>query len=307
MLGIEAIGQYIPVGRISNYERQEQFGIDAAFIEDKIGFRAVARKAPGEETSDLCVRAFYALQKRSGLLASDVECLVVVTQTPDFSIPHVSAIVHGTLGLPERCACFDISLGCSGFVYGLSVVQAFMAANGFTRGVLITADPYSKVVNDADKNTTLLFGDAAAATLISDRPVYVSGAFSFGTDGNDWDKLTTKDGQLYMHGRAVFNFAAKRIPVDIARVLEVNGVALESVDRVLLHQGSQIIVRTIAEKLGLNSTQVPFLACDYGNSCASTIPLLIEGLFDDPSVRRLVLSGFGVGLSWASTVLHRVH
>lgn len=306
MLGIADIGIYIPEGRICNYERQEQFGIDADFIEEKIGIRQVARMGKEEQTSTLCVKAFQALQERSGLKEADVQCLIVVGQNPDFSIPHVSAMVHGQLGLPTSCACFDVSLGCSGFVYGLSVIQSFMASNGMTKGVLITADPYSKVVNDADKNTTLLFGDAAAATLISDRPVFVSGAFTFGSMGSEWDKLTTKDGQLYMNGRAVFNFAAKMVPPDIRLAVERNGLELAGVDRFLLHQGSRIIVRTIAEKLGVPLDRVPFTACDYGNSCASTIPLMLIDEMEQTKVKVLVLSGFGVGLSWACTVLRRV-
>jgi len=306
MLGIENVGGYIPEGRISNYGRKEQFLIDDHFIEEKIGVRGVSRKGAHEETSDLCIKAFADLQRRSGLKKEEIEVLVVVTQTPDHAIPHTSAIVHGRLDLPSHCACFDVSLGCSGFVYGLSVIQGFMSANGLTRGVLITADPYSKVVDNNDKNTTLLFGDAAAATLISDRPVLASGAFTFGTLGAEFDKLITRDGVLYMNGRAVFNFAAKQIPGDIRLMAEKNRIKIAEIDRFLLHQGSRIIVNTIAEKLGIDPAKVPFNICDFGNSCASTIPLLLTQELEDPNVRTIAISGFGVGLSWASTLLRRV-
>lgn len=306
MLGIEAIGTYIPAGGISNYERREQFGIDDHFIEEKIGVRRVARKGEGEETSDMGCRALERLVEVSGVDLSTIEVMVVVTQTPDYPIPHTSAIIHGKMGLPESCACFDVSLGCSGFVYGLSVITGFMAQNGFTRGVLITADPYSKVVDDNDKNTTLLFGDAAAATLISDRPVFVPGRFTFGTMGAEHDKLICRDGVLYMNGRAVFNFAAKQIPGDLRAMAEKNGVAIDQIDRFLLHQGSMIIVKTIAGKLELAEGKAPFTACDYGNSCASTIPLLLVDEFADSSVKTIAISGFGVGLSWGSTLLRRV-
>lgn len=306
MLGIENIGSYIPAGRISNYARQEKFGIDEHFIEEKIGVKSVSRKGTEEETSDLCLKAFADLRARSGLEPSEIEALVVVTQNPDFPIPHTSAIVQGRLGLSEECACFDISLGCSGFVYGLSTIIAFMNANGLKKGVLITADPYSKVVDPEDKNTTLLFGDAAGATLISDQPVLVPGNFTFGTCGSDFDKLIVRDGALYMNGRAVFNFAAKRVPADIEKMAARNDIALEEVDRFLFHQGSKIIVEAIAKKLNLPLDKVPFIICDYGNSCASTIPLLLVPELENPEVKTIAISGFGVGLSWASGLLRRV-
>ena len=304
-LGIEAIGSYIPENRISNYDRKEQFSIDDHFIQEKIGVHSVSRKAPGEETSDLCLKAFADLEARSNLRREEVEALVVVTQNPDYPIPHTSALVHGRLGLPENCACFDISLGCSGFVYGLSTLTAFMAANGIKKGVLITADPYSKVVNPDDKNTALLFGDAAGATLISDTPRFVPGRFTFGTQGGEFDKLIARDGELYMNGRAVFNFAAKTIPPDIEKMARLNDVALADIDRFLFHQGSKIIVETIARKLDVPLTKVPFAICGFGNSCASTIPLLLQTELADQAVRTVAISGFGVGLSWASGLLRR--
>jgi len=305
-LGIEEIGSYIPQAKISNYARKEQFAIDDHFIEQKIGVKSVSRKGPEEETSDLCLRAFADLEARSGLRREEVEALVVITQNPDYAIPHTSAMVHGRLKLPEACACFDISLGCSGFVYGLSAITAFMAANGLQKGVLITADPYSKVVNPDDKNTALLFGDAAAATLISTTPRLVPGKFTFGTMGSEFDKLIARGGELYMNGRAVFNFAAKTIPPDIEKMAEKNAIAVNDIDRFLFHQGSKIIVETIARKLGVPSSKVPYAICDFGNSCASTIPLLLQSELSAPEVKTIAISGFGVGLSWASGLLRRV-
>lgn len=304
MIGIEEIGTYIPTGRVSNYERKEKFGIDDRFIEERIGVRQVARKGAEEETSDLCVGAFADLQRKTGLDPARVEALIVVTQNPDCNIPHVSAVVHGKLGLPESCACFDISLGCSGFVYALSVVAAFMQANGMRTGLLLTADPYSKVVDPDDKNTTLLFGDAAAATLLSDTPVLKPGAFSFGTVGREHEKLTCAKGPLYMHGRGVFNFAAKTIPEDILGLLAKSGLGLDDVDRFLLHQGSKIIVETIAAKLGVPLAKVPYAIADYGNTVSSTIPILLADELSG-SAETFIMSGFGVGLSWASGVLRR--
>jgi len=304
MLGIENIGSYIPPRRLSNFERKEKFGIDDHFIEEKIGVRSVSIKDQLEETSDLGVKAFEDLEKRTKISRGDIEALVVVTQNPDINIPHASAIVHGKLDLPERCACFDISLGCSGFVYSLSVLHAFMKENSLRKGVLITADPYSKIVDPEDKNTSLLFGDAAAATLLSENPVFVPGKFTFGTLGLEHEKLITRKGVLYMNGRAVFNFAAKTVPGDIRLLAEKNGISLGEIDRFLLHQGSKIIVETIAAKLDIPLSKVPYVIHDYGNTISSTLPLLLKDELEGDA-KTIAMSGFGVGLSWSSGLLRR--
>ena len=304
MLGIEEIGYYIPQGRISNYDRKTQFGIDDHFIEEKIGVRQVSLKSPDEETSDLCVKAFANLRDKITIDLNDIEAMVVVTQNPDRNIPHTSAILHGKLALPNRCACFDISLGCSGFVYALSIFQAFMAANGMKKGLLFTADPYSKITDPNDKNTTLLFGDASAVTLISDQPKLVSGAFTFGTIGAEHEKLICNEGVLFMHGRAVFNFAAKVIPDDIRQVVAKNALTLEQIDLFLLHQGSKIIVETIADKLPVPRDKAPYATYDYGNTVSSTLPILLAEELSG-NARNIVICGFGVGLSWASGLLKR--
>jgi len=304
MLGIENIASYIPPERLSNFDRKEKFNIDDHFIEEKIGVRSVSVKDAAEETSDLAVKAFEALERKTNLSRSDIEALVVVTQNPDVNIPHVSAIVHGKLALSERCACFDISLGCSGFVYSLSVLHAFMKENGLRKGVLLTADPYSKIVDPEDKNTTLLFGDAAAATLIGDNPVFTLGKFTFGTLGAEHEKLMTRNGVLYMNGRAVFNFAAKTIPGDLELLAEKNGLKVSDIDRFLLHQGSKIIVETIAAKLSIPLEKVPYGIHDYGNTISSTIPLLLQDELDGLS-SSIAMTGFGVGLSWSSGLLFR--
>jgi 3-oxoacyl-[acyl-carrier-protein] synthase-3 len=201
---------------------------------------------------------------------------------------------------------FDLSLGCSGFVYGLSVITALMQAQGLKRGILVTADPYSKIVDPHDRNTSLLFVDAAAATLITDTPVWTVGRFDFGSDGAHCEDLAVPhhSDHFHMNGRAVLNFSSRKVPESILRALALNGVGLEQVDRFLLHQGSRHVVHQIARRLGVTDEQAPFLAENYGNTVSSSIPLLLaEERFN--ADRYLALSGFGVGISWASVVLKR--
>lgn len=307
MIGIQAIGTYIPAGRIDNRQRMAQFEVDEAFLVEKIGMLRLAVKAEDEETSDLCSKAFSDLQSKSGIKPEEVECIAVCTQNPDgCGLPHTSAIVHSKLGLTDSCAAFDISLGCSGFVYGLSVIQGFMQANGFCKGVLFTADPYSKIIDEQDKNTSLLFGDGAAATLISDTPMWRTGKFLFGSHGKDSASIQIEPSseKLSMNGRVVFSFSATAVPKNITVMLAANELTIEDVDYFALHQGSRYIIDTIKKRLGIEEGKAPFVAADYGNTVSSSIPLILSEVSAD--ARQVVIAGFGVGLSWASTVLFRV-
>lgn len=307
MIGIQAIGSYIPSGRIDNRDRLDEFDLDEVFLVERTGMMRLAVKADDEETSDLCKKAFINLQLKTGIQPDDVECVVVCTQNPDgHGLPHTSAIVHAKLGLPDNCAVFDISLGCSGFVYGLSVIQGFMQANVFRKGILFTADPYSKVVDKQDKNTSLLFGDGATATLISDTPIWHTGKFLFGSHGKGHSSIMIEkdSGQLTMNGRGVFSFSATAVPKNILEMLAANSLRIEEIDCFALHQGSRYIVDTIKNKLGVDESRVPFVAADYGNTVSSSVPLILSDL--DQRNERIVIAGFGVGLSWASTVLFKV-
>ena len=306
MIGIQEIASYIPQGRISNYARKELFKIDDTFIEKKIGVKRVSLREAGEDTSDLCLKAYEKLLQKTSIDPSEIEVVTVVTQNPDTNIPHTSAIVHGRLGLAERCAAFDISLGCSGYVYGLSILQAFMKENGFTKGLLFTADPYSKIVDKNDKNTALLFGDAATATLISDRAVYALQDITFGTLGKRYGDIMCADGTLSMNGRGIFDFAAKYIPDDIRSLLARNGLHTEDIGRFVFHQGSRFIVDTLTKRLSLDRQRVAYDIYEYGNTVSSSIPIILEKEIAGHRSDTIVVSGFGVGLSWSSGILRKV-
>jgi len=303
MIGITAIGYVLGSRRIDNAARNIA---EPELLEQKIGVRQISRRTD-EDTSDLAVAAVKDLQKRHPFDAGKIECLVVVTQNPDgFGLPHTAAIVHDKLGLPETCAAFDISLGCSGFVYGLSIITSFMEQNGMTTGLLVTSDPYSKVVDDDDRNTSLLFGDGAAATLVTDNPVWRAGRYVFGTAGKHRQALhVNEDRTLVMNGRTVFTFSATAVPPAITRTLAANDVSLDDVDCFLLHQGSKYIVDTIAKRLGVTD-RTAFHAGDYGNTVSSSLPILLADVVPDDA-ETILISGFGVGLSLGCTILRRVN
>lgn len=308
MAAIKSIGCYVPETRLDNVARAARFGRDAAFVQDKLGPLRVARKAADEETSDLAYRAVQNI-KAADFDPAKVDGLIVCTQNPDGrGLPHTSAILQAKLGLPTSCAAFDIGLGCSGFVYGLAIARSLMETYGLRNVLLVTSDPYSKIVDDDDLDTALLFGDAAAATWIVQEPGshLVIGGAKFATDGAGAEHLKINDaGHLVMHGREIFNFTAVAVPKQIRELLADGGLDIADVDSFVLHQGSRYIVRTIQQRLGAPPENVPIALTDYGNAVSSSIPLILAGMLDDPGKKRVVLSGFGVGLSMASMILER--
>lgn len=307
MIGIQSIFTEIPRVRLENAVREDELGLKEGTLEKRIGVRRIARKAPEQQASDLCVAAALKLFASGQITRRHVDCVIVVTQNPDgHGLPQTSSIVHGKLMLKEQCAAFDVGLGCSGYVYGLSIAKSFMEANGRSCGLLFTADPYSPIIDPNDRRTALLFGDAATVTLLTDRPQWSIGTFDMGTNGLQCKALEVRnkrDGKLYMDGRAVLNFSMAKVPTSIRNAVESNGLDLDQVDRIVLHQGSRVVVESIGEVLRAPE-KVGFYVQDYGNTVSSSIPIcLAENL--SPSDQIVGISGFGVGLSWASTVLTR--
>lgn len=309
MIGIRSIASYIPQGRIDNIAQAEKFGRDEDFVHNKLGTTTLSVKGESEETSDLAVKAVEnLLVQNPELKREDIQALILITQNGDAEqLPHTSAIVQHKLDLPTGVACFDVSLGCSGYVYGLYVAKGFMQATGLKNAVLVTADPYSKIMDREDRMTTLLFGDAATATwMTSDQPQWLLGASAFGGDGGGAEYLVVRDGHFHMNGRQVFNFASLKIIPHMQEVLDEAGLTLDDVQAICLHQGSGAIVDAIAKRLGAeHGHKVIKDMFGAGNTVSSSIPMLLEHYADNPEWNNVLISGFGVGLSWGSALLKR--
>lgn len=305
MIGIIDTAYFLPDRRLSNFARAEEFELTEAFITGKLGVKATALREDGQETSDLCVAAARNLFARTPVDLASIDCVVVVTQNPDGQgLPQTSSIVHAKLGLSPKCLVFDIGLGCSGFVAALPIVTSIMQSQGLSRGLLFTADPYSKIIDRADRNTSLLFGDGASVTLLGENPVWSVGAADFVAASKKHEALRVRsDGLLEMNGRAVFELCATEVPESIRRTAQLNEVALDDVDRFVLHQGSKYIVDTIAARIGAKS-RTPFDAADYGNTVSSSVPIAFARTVM-PEDGTVMISGFGVGLSIATTLLKR--
>jgi len=305
-IGIKKVSAYCPSDFIDNVSQAEAFDSTKEFIVDKIGMLRLSRKSRKDDTTDLAKKAVDLLSSEVGFSLHNIECLVLVTQNPDSQgLPHSSAVLHSKLGLNPSCAVFDVSLGCSGYVHGLSIIKSFMENNELSNGLLVTSDPYSKIINPLDRDTAMLFGDGASATWLSNKePVWDIGSFDFGIDSSQYEALSVQnDGSLFMNGRTVFNFAAQQIPASIHRVLAKSRISIDEIDLVLLHQGSKYIVETLAKRIK-SEGKTPFQAKNIGNTVSSSIPILFSGIQIDQE-KNILLSGFGVGLSWATCLLQK--
>ena len=309
-IGIEAIEFHLPSNSMSAEEISESFNFDLDFVKNKIGVSKIYFVGESEKSSDLAASALNKLIQKRPELRENLDVIVVCTQTPDAQLPQVSSLVQFKCGLAKSVATFDLGLGCSGFVYGINVLKSFMASNNMTNGVLITVETYSKIINPNDRNTKPLFSDAAAATLLSDRGWIEIGEYSFLTDGESSDALTCRSNdygspEFFMDGRKVFNFVISNIPNEILQTAKINNLEIDEIDLFVFHQASRFVLDTLAEKLKLRDfSKVISEIENYGNTASSSIPIALKAIsnrLDRPV--NVLISGFGVGLSAASTIL----
>lgn len=316
-LGIKSIASVLPDERLDNEELLKRFDVTESFLKEKLGIDS-RRICPSDcAASDLAVKAAKKLFDK-GLKKKDLDLLVICTQNPDYKLPNTAAIVQDKLALPTSITSFDINQGCSGFIYSLAVVKSMMKVLNYNNSMIITVDLYSKIIDRYDKNTALLFGDAAAAIWISGQSDNEILAFSFGTDGSGFDKLIVKSGgsrhpvtvegvdpYLRMDGRAIFEFMMKRIPGDISNCIEINNLVLDDVDYFIFHQASLYMIKALQKMVKIPDEKMVIFLKSTGNTVSSSIPLAFENVLFIKNLRNklVLLSGFGVGLSWGSVVI----
>lgn len=305
-IGIDDIATYLPPSKIDNRDRAEALGFEKPFLEDKIGFTSLTMATEAETASDLAKNALTKLIEQGGVSADEIDCLVVCTQNPGPDrLPNIASVLHGAFSMQPSCAAFDISLGCSGYVYGLSVLKAFMAENGMTCGVLVTADPYSKIVAQDDRDTAVLFGDGATATVIRPGGRWTIGKGRFGSDGSGRAAISLQHGErLHMNGRRVFAFAISVVPDLLRGVAQDASTGIDQIDRFVVHQGSRFIVEELARRLEVGNERMAFGAQNTGNMVSSSIPALLEPALESDDA-QIMIAGFGVGLSWAASILSK--
>jgi 3-oxoacyl-[acyl-carrier-protein] synthase III len=295
------------------------WGLD--LIEAKTGIRQRHLAADGETASDLAVKAIEKLCCEQQIDRNSIDFLLYCTQTPDYPLPTTSCLLQSRLGLPTRCGALDFNLGCSGFVYGLALADGLIQSGVAKRILLVTAETYSKYIDPDDRSLRTIFGDAAAATLVTASPVRSMWGFQFGTDGTGADMLLVSDGgarlpadalqprhrkrwnsRLYMDGPSLISFTVEAIPQLIDEILLANQLDRQAIDRFILHQATRKMLEQLTERMGLDPNRVPIDMEDMGNTVSCTLPILIDrmrkrGELGSAAVNMMV--GFGVGLSWA--------
>lgn len=332
-VGITALAACVPKHTIDNYH----YGLDiwseqeVKKIVDKIGVRE--RRFADEHTcaSDLCFAAAERLIADNRIDRSEIDLLVFVSQTPDYRMPATSVLLQHHLGLPMSCIAFDISLGCSGFIYGLSVVHSMMQQHGLRKALLLDGETRSKVYSRKDRRSAFIFGDAGAAALIERDERFCESHFSLKSDGSRSDLIMIPGGgyrrmsseetlrervvdeygnrrndeQGYMNGTDVFNFVILEIPKDIRRLFVETGEDLHSMDYYVFHQANDFINTYIAKKMKLDIKRIPSCISKYGNTSSVSIPLTVCSELKDKmqGSKKLMLSAFGVGMSWGTAIV----
>ncbi len=296
-----------------------EWDIDLIYHKTGVNKRYIA--APDETASDLGVAAAEKLLTEHAIDRSTIDFLLFCTQTPDYPLPTSACMMQDRLGLRTTIGALDFNLGCSGYVYGMSLAEGLIRSGAARRVLLVTGETYSKYIDREDRSLRTIFGDAAAATLLDavERPS-LSG-FSFGTDGKGADLLMlTRHGvregplalkprkrhrwpsSLYMDGPDLIFFTLETVPALIADVLKRTGTSGEEIDIYLMHQPTRMLLERLRETLKVGEDRMPMVLDGCGNTVSSTIPIVIEELREAGRLKPgklTMMIGFGVGLSWA--------
>jgi len=327
---IRAIAVHLPQRILGNEELAREFpDWTPTRIEAKTGI-AERRIAAEEETAaDLGVAAAARLFASGACRPDDVDFLLFCTQSPDYHLPTSACVMQHRLGIPTSAGALDFNLGCSGYVYGLSLAGGLIASGQAQNVLLVTADTYSKFMHPGDKSVRTLFGDAAAATLVSASRQESLGPFVFGTDGSGaanliveggcarkpqpstevtWDEHGNPkgEGSLFMNGPEIFAFTQNTVPRSVDALLSRAGRSLADVDLFVFHQANLYMMEFLRQKIGIPREKFVISLKMTGNTVGSSIPLALRQSIDDGTLRdgmQVMLVGFGVGYSWGSALL----
>lgn len=330
MAFIKAISYYLPEIRLDNAELSSLFpewSIDK--ISSKVGIVSRHIAAEDETAGDLAVKAAESLFAEYGIDRDSIDFILLCTQSPDFFLPTTACLLQDRLQLPQSAGALDFNLGCSGFVYGLALAKGLIAGGTAHNVLLLTAETYSKYIHPSDKGNRSIFGDGAAACLVSETGFAQIGEFVLGTDGSGYDKLIVRDGGarhrekngkvvhdesgsemrddfLYMNGGDIFNFTLKVIPELEKQVLQKNGLEDKDVDYFVFHQANKLMLETVRKVCSIAPERFYLNMQQVGNTVSSTIPIALKDCMDNGTVSSgmtVMIAGFGVGLSWGGTVL----
>ena len=334
---IKAIKSFLPEGKLTNEQLAEEFGDwHAGQILSKTGVSVRGVAGANETASDLGVAAGKRLFESGACAPEEIDFLLFCTQSPDYFTPTSACVMQDRLGLKTSCGAIDFNQGCSGYVYGLALAKSLIEAGTASKVLLITADTYTKFINRRDRSIRTLFGDGAAATLVTsvDAESEMIGPLVLGTDGRGANEIIVPAGglrcpptadtaiekeddagnwrsaeNLYMNGADVFSFALRTVPPAIDQLLQKSGLAMDQVDFFVLHQANKFILERLRGKMKIPAEKFWIDMENCGNTVSSTIPIALESAIEQKRVNpgdRVALVGFGVGYSWGAAMIRIV-
>ncbi len=333
MAFIKAISYYLPEKVVTNEELVKEFPEwSVEKVAQKVGVDSRHVAVEDETAGDLAEKAARKLFEEYEIDPKSIDFLMLCTQSPDYILPCTACILQDRLGIPTSAGAFDYTLGCSGCMYGMALAKGLIAAGIAKNVLLLTAETMSKYIHPQDKSNRSIFGDGAAACLISTEGYAEIGEFVFGTDGSGANNLIVKTGAsrqksptgrfvedeeghiwyddyFYMNGGAIFNFTLDTVPAMMKDILEKNNLESDQIDYYVFHQANKFMLNTIRKVCLLPKEKFYVNLTTTGNTVTSTILIGLKDCLDNHLIKKgdnVMISGFGVGLSWGGTILRFV-
>jgi 3-oxoacyl-[acyl-carrier-protein] synthase-3 len=329
---IEKIAYYLPEQVLTNEELARLYpGWSADRIFEKTGINSRHVSGPDETAGDLGEKAARELFVEHAIDPATIDFVLLATQSPDYLLPTTACMLQSRLGIPMTAGALDFNLGCSAYIYGLSLAKGLIASETARSVLLIMAETYTKHIHPMDKSVRTIFGDGAAATLVTAAESAGIGQFVLGTDGQGFDKLIVPAGgsrlcpspetarestddsgnmrsrnHLFMDGPEIFNFTISTIPDTVRGALVKNNLSLDDIDLFVFHQANRYILDFLRKKCNIQHEKFYMNFSDCGNTVSASIPIALARAIRDGSLKpgmRVMLVGFGVGLSWGATIL----
>lgn len=315
-------GHYAPHTIVTNDDLSKIVDTNDEWISSRTGIRT-RHISDSEETSDLAAKASLEAIKDANINAEDIDMILLATMTPDAMLPNCASVVQSKIGA-VNATCFDINAACSGFLFALNTANAYLVSGMCKNILVIGAETLSKVTDWSDRSTCVLFGDGAGAMIVTADNNKAFHSIS-GSDGLKGGVLTgaatplknmltasneaadeTSNYYMKMDGQEVFKFAVTKVPECINQVVDKAGKSIEDIDMFILHQANVRIISSVAKRLKVAEDKFPINLNHYGNTSAASIPLLFDELRKSgklDGVNRVVLSGFGGGLTWGASYI----
>lgn len=328
---IKAISYYLPKEKVTNETLVKEFPEwTVEKIAMKVGINTRHVASQDETALDMAVKAAQKLFSTSKVKKEDIDYVLFCTQSPDYFLPSSSCIIQHQLGLRKDIGALDFNLGCSGYIYGLSLAKGLLYAGIATNVLLLTGETYSKHIHPRDKGNRTIFGDAATATVVSTSGIAEIGNFSLGTDGSGAENLIVRSGgmrcpskqndmtiddnnnpissdHLYMNGSEIFTFTLDNVPQLVTDILSKNCLRKEDVNLYVFHQANKYMLDFLRKKIKIAPQCFYYCLSEYGNTVSNTIPIALSNAIQDGSISQgmtVLTAGFGVGYSWGGTILN---